>query len=250
VTANSHSGECPLVVRRPVMIHRWEHLTFMHWSFDPDVVQALLPDGLTVDTYDGRAWVGLVPFMMWVAPPGVPALPWLGRFCETNVRTYAKDEHGRDGVWFLSLEAARGPAVIAARVGYQLPYFWADMDLDRQPTHTSYRSRRRIPGPKGARANAEVEIGQPYERSELTPFDHFLTARFRLFSASRTGKLRYADAEHDLWPLRRANIEMVDETLIAAAGLPQPSGPPIAHYSNGVEVRIGRPRRVGFRPLR
>jgi uncharacterized protein YqjF (DUF2071 family) len=62
-------------------------------------VQALLPAGLTVDEYDGKAWVGLVPFMMWVAPPGVPALPWLGRFCETNVRTSVRDEHGRDGVW-------------------------------------------------------------------------------------------------------------------------------------------------------
>lgn len=244
VTGSVGSGECPLAVHRPVMIHRWEHLTFMHWRYDPDVVQALLPDGLTVDTFDGGAWVGLVPFMMWVAPPHLRALPWLGRFCETNVRTYVRDRLGRDGVWFLSLEAARAPAVVAARLGYQLPYFWADMSMTRTVGRVSYRSRRRMPGPRGARADADVRIGQPYQPSELSPFDHFLTARFRLFSITRTGGLRTADAEHRRWLLRRACADRIDESLITAAGLPAPTGDPVMHYSDGVEVRISRPRPV------
>jgi hypothetical protein len=244
VTQRVLDGECPLVVRRPVMIHRWEQLTFLHWSFDVATVQALLPPGLTVEPYDGRAWVGLVPFNMWVAPPGLPALPWLGRFCETNVRTYVVDEHGRDGVWFFSLEAARAPAVIGGRVGYRLPYFWADMSLDRTGDRVAYRSRRRIPGPRGATADADVQIGAAIEPAKVTPFEHFLTARFRLFSVSHRGKLRSADAEHPKWSLRRAFVDRVDEGLIAAAGLPQPEGAPIAHYSDGVEVRIGMPSRV------
>ena len=226
------------------MIHRWQHLTFMHWRYEPDVVQALLPDGLTVDTHDGWAWVGLVPFMMWVAPPRFPALPWLGRFCETNVRTYVRDRHGRDGVWFLSLEAARAPAVLAARLGYQLPYFWADMSLQRADGRVSYRSRRRMPGPRGARADADVRIGSAYRPDELRPFDHFLTARFRLFSVTRAGQLRTADAEHRPWLLRRADADRIDESVIAAAGLPAPTGAPVTHYSEGVEVRISRPRAV------
>lgn len=226
------------------MIHRWQRLTFMHWAFDPEVVQRLLPSGLTVDTYDGRAWVGLVPFDMWVAPPGLPALPWLGRFRETNVRTYVRDRHGRDGVWFFSLEAARAAAVLAARVGYRLPYFWSQMSLETSGDRVTYRSERRMPGPKGARADADVRIGTAYDASDLGDFDHYLTARFRLFSVSRTGHLRYADAEHPPWSLQRATVEQVDETLISAAGLPQPVGPPVVHYSDGVEVRIGRPRRL------
>jgi uncharacterized protein YqjF (DUF2071 family) len=107
-------GRCPLTVARPLMVHRWQLLTFLHWAFEPDVVQRLLPPRLTVDTYDGRAWVGLVPFRMWVAPPGLPALPWLGRFYETNVRTYVRDRHGRAGVWFFSLEASDGGWCTAA----------------------------------------------------------------------------------------------------------------------------------------
>jgi len=37
-------------VRWPVMVQRWTDVVFLHWRFDPGVVQALLPDGVTVDT--------------------------------------------------------------------------------------------------------------------------------------------------------------------------------------------------------
>ena len=128
------TGECPLRVRRPVMMHRWEQLTFLHWSFDPAVVQSLLPEGLTVEVFEGRAWVR------------VSAPPWIGRFCETNVRTYVVDGHGRTGVWFFSLEAARLAAVVAARVSYRLPYYWARMSLQDSGSRVVYTSRRRWPG--------------------------------------------------------------------------------------------------------
>jgi uncharacterized protein YqjF (DUF2071 family) len=226
------------------MIHRWERLTFLHWSFEPSAVQCLLPSGLTVDTFDGLAWVGLVPFQMWVAPPRLPALPWLGRFCETNVRTYVRDRHGRAGVWFFSLEAARLSAVVAARVTYRLPYFWAAMRLRQTSDRVEYRTRRRWPGPRDAGGTVVVRPGDLIPADEVTELEHFLTARWRLFSHAKDDTLRYADAEHPPWPLQRAQIERCDDSLITAAGLPQPVGDPLVHYSRGVEVRIGLPRRV------
>ena len=111
------------------MRQRWERLTFLHWAYDPAVVQRLLPGGLTVDTFDGVAWVGLVPFFMRVHTPGDRGVPWVSNFCETNVRTYARDREGRAGIWFLSLDAARLGAVAVARASYQLPYFWSSMRL-------------------------------------------------------------------------------------------------------------------------
>ena len=78
---------CPVAVHRASMINRWDHLTFLHWPYRPEVIQRMLPPGLVVDTFDGRAWVGLVPFVMEVRPPRGPALPWISHFCETNVRT-------------------------------------------------------------------------------------------------------------------------------------------------------------------
>lgn len=228
------------------MIHRWQLLTFLHWSFEAHDVQRLLPTGLTADLFDGRAWVGLVPFRMWVAAPGLPALPWLGRFCETNVRTYVRDRHGRAGVWFFSLEASRLPAVLAARVGYRLPYFWARMHLRASPDELRYTTRRRWPDPGRRHAGGTVVVrpGPEIPRGDVTPLEHHITARWRLFSRTREGALRYADAEHAPWQLRRAVVERCDDTLVTAAGLPQPAGQPLAHYSSGVEVRVSRPRRV------
>ena len=135
-----YSGVCPFTVDQPVMRQRWERLTFLHWAYDPDVVQRLLPAGLTVDTFDGMAWVGLVPFFMRVHTPGDRGVPWVSNFCETNVRTYARDREGRAGIWFLSLDAARLGAVAVARASYRLPYFWSSMRL------TSTDPARRGPG--------------------------------------------------------------------------------------------------------
>jgi uncharacterized protein YqjF (DUF2071 family) len=50
--------------------------------------------------------------------------------------------------------------------------------------------------------------------------------------------------EHPRWPLRRARVLHLDESLVQAAGLPAPAGAPLAHFSPGVEVKIGAPRLV------
>jgi uncharacterized protein YqjF (DUF2071 family) len=255
--------EVPLAppVRRPVMLQHWRRLTFAHWRYPPPAVQALLPAGLEVETFDGAAWVGLVPFLMdGVRPPGVPPAPWASRFPETNVRTYARGPDGRTAIWFLSLDAARLGAVLAARAGYALPYFWSRMSVDGAPAAPSgpgtagrrdpgklgllsYRCRRRWPGPRGARCDADVELGAPFDPAELGPLDHFLTARYRLWTMV-TGRLAVADAEHRPWSLRRARLLRLDQDLLEAAGLPPPEGSPVVHAAEGVRVRIGAWHRV------
>jgi uncharacterized protein len=248
-------------------------------------VQARLPAGLEVETFDGAAWVGLVPFLMdGVRPPGVPPAPWASRFPETNVRTYARGPDGRDAIWFLSLDAARLGAVLAARAGYALPYFWSRMSVARgQPPGPSapagppgppagagspdppgpagafvppstagdrlaYRCRRRWPGPAGGRCDAEVELGAPFDPAELGPLDHFLTARYRLWTVIG-GRLAAADAEHPPWSLRRARLLDLDQTLLRAAGLPAPDGTPVVHAAEGVRVRIGAWHRLPTEPV-
>lgn len=224
------------------MVHWWEQLTFIHWSFPPEVVQRLLPPGLEVQPADGVAWVGLVPFFMRVGLPHVRPVPWVSCFAETNVRTYVRDANGEEGIWFFSLDAARLAAVVTARATYRLPYFWAEMGVDRRGDTIAYRCRRRWPGPAGVRSRAVVEIGERYRPGELAPLDHFLTARWTLYSAPRRG-LHLARAAHPPWPLRRARLVDVQDQLITAAGLPAPSGEPLVHFSDSVQVRIGGPRR-------
>lgn len=246
---------CPIEVTHPTMIQRWDLLTFLHWPYEPEFVQRLLPSGLTVETFDGQAWVGLVPFLMEVRGPAGPPLPWVSHFCETNVRTYVTGPDGTRGVWFLSLDAARLGAVVVARTAYRLPYFWSRMRL----SHTSepgghegevytYTTRRRRPGPRGAASRARIEVGAPFEAADLGEFDHYLSARWRLYSPRgadprRTG-MRYALAEHAPWRLHRAKVLDLDDDLVAAAGLPRPEGDPVVHWSPGTEVRISRPYRL------
>ena len=238
----SDPSVCPFEVERAVMVQHWQRLTFVHWSYEPAVVQRLLPPNLEVEEVDGRAWVGLVPFFMSVASGGGRSLPWAAHFCETNVRTYVRDRDGRSGIWFFSLDAARLAAVVVARLTYRLPYFWSSMNVVMSDGRIDYACRRRMPGPVGAKSVVVVEIGDPFEPGELGDLDHFLTARWVLFSEWGRRR-RFARAWHAPWPLHHATILEWRDELIEAAGLPAPHGDPLVHYSPGVEVRIGQPER-------
>ena len=233
-------GTCPFTVDAPVMRQRWERLTFLHWGYDPGIVQRLLPPWLRADTFDGTAWVGLVPFFMRVATAGGRQTPWVSHFCETNVRTYVRDPQDRPGIWFFSLDAARAGAVVVARATYRLPYYWSRMRLAAHGGEITYDCRRRWPGRRPVTSQVRIGVGDRFGAGELDERDHFLTARWVLFS-SAGARHRFARACHLPWPLHRAQVVTVDDHLVAAAGLPQPRGEPLAHYSPGVDVRIGRP---------
>lgn len=228
------------------MVHRWETVTFLHWRMEPSQVQRLVPPGLQVETCDGSAWVSLVPLSMLVTAPGAPELPWLSRFLETNVRTYVRDEAGRPGLWFFSLDATRLAVVAVARSTYRLPYFWSAIRLRRDGNRLHHNCARRWSS-RGARSRTVVEIGEAYGDGELGELDHFLTARWRLFSTVG-GRLWLTRAAHVPWPLQRARpVDLADE-LVPATGLPSPSGEPLAHFSPGVQVRVGPPERARAHP--
>jgi hypothetical protein len=237
--AARYPPEPPPLPGPAVQVHRWEHLSFLHWPYAPEVVQRLLPPGLRVDTHQGSAWVGLIPFRLRITVPGVPALPWAGRFIETNVRTYVRAADGTPGIWFLSLDAARLGAVALARTAWALPYMWAEMALTRAHDTVVYESRRRWPCRADATSRVVLRVGERYEQAELTPLDHFLTARWWLFSPYHGGLAR-TRAHHPAWPLRRASVVEIDDGLLVAADLPSPQGAPLVHHCEGVDVRLSR----------
>jgi hypothetical protein len=229
----------PPRVARPVMYHRWAQMTFLHWRYPADVVRELVPDSLTVETFDGTAWVGLTPFLMKDARiPGMPALPWLSSFPETNCRTYVRDTRGRAGIWFLSLDAGRLAAAVGGRAGYWLPYFWSDMSVSTEGGRRRYRCRRRWPSADEVRCDADVALGATPAAAEGDELAHFLTARYRLFTVV-AGRLAAAETEHPPWPLQDARLIGLDQNVLQAAGLPAPDGDPILHASPGVAVRVG-----------
>ena len=241
----TYSPWCPVPVQRPVMCNDWSTLTFVHWAYEPAVVQRLLPVGLAVETFDGQAWVGLVPFVMRVASPGNRSVPWLSTFLETNVRTYVVGPDGTAGVWFFSLETTRLHIATFARATYRVPYHWALMRLECADDSITYTARRRWPGPRGASSTVEVEVGEPIAAEDLTPFDHYLTARYQLFARRRGGGLLRTRAEHEPWALRRCRALRIDDQLVTASGLPTPIGPPVSVlHADTLHVKLGAPLRV------
>jgi uncharacterized protein YqjF (DUF2071 family) len=227
---------------------QWLHFSGLHWAYPPDVVQALLPPSLTVDTFDGKAWVGITPLVMaGVRPVGLPPLPWLSRFPEVNFRTFVRGPDGGDGLWFFSLEAARLPFVLGARAGYGVPYVWASMradDGDGPLRH--YASVRRWPGSTGARVVVTVKVGEAVAEPDVTDQDVFLMGRWSAYSEHPLGLLSVA-VVHSPWPLHRATLGHLDETLLATVGLSSPEEPPVVHYSPGVDVGLSVPRLLAPR---
>ncbi len=229
-------------VSKPVMLQGWHKLTSLHWPYDPEVVQRLLPDGFEVDTFDGSAWVGLIPFhMRRIRVPRLPALGPLSTFPETNIRTYIVGPDGRRAVWFCSLDVTRLLPTLVARLTYQLPYCWARMSITETGDVITYTSERRWPrATAGASSTVSVRRGNFIDPDHVSELEHFLTARWAL-GTTLGSRLMWADVDHLPWPLQRAEVVAWDETLIRAAGLPDPDGEPIVLYSPGVEVRIGMP---------
>ena len=183
--------------------------------------------------------------MKHVRPNRVPAgIPRVGTFPETNIRTYVRGPDGTPGVYFLSLDITRLAAVAVARLWFRLPYMWARMRIRRAYGVIEYTGSRRWPGPRKAGSVVTVAIGKQIAPKEVTELEHFLTARWGLFTMVK-GNLAYAPVEHDQWPLHGARLMDLTEDLTTAAGLPPPEGQPLTHYSPGVNVRIGRLETIG-----
>ncbi|MFC5004022.1 YqjF family protein [Dactylosporangium cerinum] len=232
--------QTPRPVRRSVLVQRWHDLAFLHWAVPPRTVAPFLPAGTVPDTLDGVTYVGLIGFrMVRLGLFNGPGLPYLGTFCETNVRLYSVDPAGRRAVVFLSLEAERLVPVLTAHASLRLPYKWARMRLEKDGDVVRYTSRRRWPGPRPAVNAMAVRVGPPI--AAPTPLEHFVTARWGLHTRA-WGRTLHLPNEHPRWPLHRADLLDLDDTLITAAGLPAPAGPPASVlFSPGVPVRFGPP---------
>jgi uncharacterized protein YqjF (DUF2071 family) len=234
-----------------VLLHQnWHHLLFLHWEIPAAELQALLPARLTVDTFEGKAYVGLVPFTLTgVRPILTPPLPWISSFHEINVRTYVHLDGASPGVWFFSLDASSSIAVAAARAAYKLAYFDAEIAFTEHPGGSpvfDFDSRRM--DPRGTMpANAHVSY-QPVEgpAAPAAPgtLEHFLMERYILYAEDEQRQLHRARVHHQPYPVQRAEVLALEETLIWAAGIKRAELPAYRHYAREVNVRVYPIERV------
>jgi uncharacterized protein YqjF (DUF2071 family) len=213
---------------------------FMHWPIRCDVMRRVVPAQLELDLYNGVAYAGVVPFAM----EGVRAAwwpeSWALRFLETNVRTYVLYEN-LPGIYFFSLEASSRLAVWAARCGWSLPYFHAEMRLEHEGDEIRYRSRRRS---SGARHDVHCRLGEVLGPSQPGTLEFFFLERYLMF-VPRGSRTFVGQVHHVPYPAQRVEILSVEDQLLSAAGLGGcHGGPAFAHYASGVDVEV-----FGLRPL-
>lgn len=242
--ATTNHRPWPLSSRSWRWAQTWSHLLFAHWRVPADKLRPLIPDGLTLQEFDGSAWIGVVPFLLDVRPRFVPPLPRVSRFPEINVRTYVEAD-GKPGIWFFSLDARNPLAVWAARRFFHLPYYQARMQIELDGEGVRYLTQR-MHGPP-----VPEFVGSYHPSSdvfEATPgsIDHWLTERYCLYAQDPTGVLYRAEIHHPPWPLQRAEAEIEANTMVTPLGIPLPETPPLLHFARKLEVRVWPLERLGI----
>jgi len=224
------------------MAQTWHDLLFAHWPIDMRQLRALIPLQLSLDTYDGQCWIGVIPFWMsHIHARGLPPLPGLSRFPELNVRTYVTLD-GKPGVYFFSLDAANLPAVWAARSFYYLPYFHAEMSAQTEGNWMVYRSRRFA---HAAEFRGRYRPTGPVRPCSSESLEHWLTERYCLYTVARN-KIYRAEIHHQSWPLQDAECEIEVNAMAAPSGITTREGTPLFHFAQKLEVLIWPLRRISF----
>jgi len=223
----------------------WHDLLFAHWPVAAAALRPLISPDVEIETYDGRAWIGIVPFRMTgIRHRMLPTLPGLSAFPEINVRTYVRCG-GRAGVWFLSLDASCAMAVRVARFAYCLPYHRADIRCERRGDAIEYASRRLERGGGGAEFAATYRPVGPVHAARSGTLEHWLTERYCLFAGARNGGVHVAEIHHVPWPLQAAECSIERNTMCGPLGISLPEMRPVLHFARRVDAVAWGLKRVG-----
>jgi len=221
------------------MTQTWEHLLFVHWAVSPSLLRGLIPNELEVDTFNGMAWLGIIPFLMsGVRLRRMPIVPFTSTFPEINVRTYVKAKQ-KAGVYFLSLDASNPLITAIAKQWYRLPYSHANMRFSRQGQTIDFESRRIDKNSPSVQFSGKYEASGQLIAAAAGTIENWLTERYTLFcQCSRSNRLYYADVYHEPWVLQKASVHMRENTMTNSLSIPLAINPDYAFYARGVQSYI------------
>ncbi|MBD5778912.1 DUF2071 domain-containing protein [Pelagicoccus sp. NFK12] len=227
----------PLPERPWLLQQVWRDLLFLHWEMDVKDLRPLIPASLDIDTFDGKAWIAVVPFsMQGVAPRACPKPKSVSDFPEINIRTYVVKD-GMPGVWFFSLDIPNRLPVWIARRFFHLPYFLADMTVQHRNNHTYYRSDRRD------RSFEASFHGLQTHQAVSGSFETWASERYCFYAQSDKGKLYRAEVQHPQWPLMTAQCEIHKNSMLDAFPVGEQHSSIL--YSKSLPVVAWLPQRIG-----
>lgn len=221
---------------------RWLDLAFVHWPVKAELLRPLIPATLTLQEYDGAAWLGVVPFR--IEHFGFRSTPTFFNFPELNVRTYVEAD-GKPGVWFFSLDATSASVVFGARTFLHLPYFRAAMTHRADANgEVSFSSRRR----NDARVEFSCRFAPTGAANIAAPgtLEYFLTERYCLYALWPGGRVRRLEVQHPPWLLQPGRITIDSNSMDEPLGRVIPRGViPLVHVSACEDVIAWRPSAIG-----
>jgi hypothetical protein len=237
----------------------WNDMLLAHFPIAPPVLRRLVPEAMTLDLYDGTAWLTISPLCIThMRPSGVPPMPGLSYFPRVNVRTCVtmKGERGEDkpGLYYFSVDAANLSAVWFARIWFRMEYWHAKIKMSgatvaaRRPEGSSvFFISGRLHGPKAAGGAARLELAYTPEGSPAPArrgsLDEFLNERYCVYSEHR-GKCYRIEMHHQPWLLQPARVQMGANSLGAPLGLELPAEPALCHFSRAQKMLVWAPERV------
>jgi len=221
----------------------WQDLLFAHWPIDPTRMRERVPPQLTVETFEGVAWVGVVPFLMSNTRPRFSPVA-LASFPELNVRTYVS-YGGKSGIYFFSLDAANALLVWGARTFARLPYYNAAMHAGvDEHGWTRFASTRVDSDESPARFAARYRPTGPAAPPKPNSLEHFLTERYCLYTLARGGEVLRCEVHHGPWPLQPAEAEVELDTMLEPIHLLRPDTPPRLHFARSCDARVWWPAQA------
>jgi uncharacterized protein len=219
-----------------VMKQTWHDLLFAHWEIDEDIIRPLIPKSLELDTFDGKAYIGVVPFTMsGIRLRCLPPIPFTSQFPEINVRTYVTYKGEKPGVFFLSLDAENLIAVKTARAFFRLPYYYAKISVVKDRKSIIYQSSRKEHNSSEFCFQASYWPTSKSFLAKENSFDYWLTERYCLYTTHHN-KLYRGDINHEPWKLQHADAQILKNTMLPNSGVNFETTQPILHYSKKMDV--------------
>nr|WP_237578310.1 DUF2071 domain-containing protein [Leptospira mayottensis] len=230
----------PLPKTKPFMIQNWEELLFLHWEVPQKFLEKILPQGLEIDTYQGKTYIGIVPFRMKrVRPIGLPPFPWISYFSELNVRTYVKAK-GKPGVYFFSLDAGNRIVVEVARKFFHLPYLNAKINFKKEKTRKEFHCRRNDSRANPGEFHITYRPSTEVYRTKEGTLENWLTERYCLYCKDSQEKIYRGEVHHLPWPIQKAECNIYHNTILKSNNIPltHSMSEPLIHYSESLKVAL------------